>query len=78
MTLDPPTPEAFLDVLLRERRAWIVDVHRDGRRIERRWEAGNMSLSSNVVGNLRSRPRYRKGTWKRLGIQSLIVSIRKP
>ena len=57
ITLDPPSAEAFLDALLRGRRAWIVEVFRDGRRIERRWEARNMSLSSNVIGNLRSRPR---------------------
>ena len=76
--LDPPEPEAFLNALLRARGAWIVEVHRDGRRIERRWDAGNMSMSSNVIGNLRSRPRYRKGAWERLGIQSLLVSLKRP
>ena len=75
ITLDPPSSEAFLVALLRERRAWIVEVHRDGRKVERLWDAGNMSVSSNVIGNLRSRPRYRKQAWKRLGIQSLVVSI---
>ena len=35
-------------------------------------------LSSNVIGNLRSRPRYRRSAWKRLGIQSLVVSINRP
>ena len=29
ITLDPPRADAFLDALLRERRAWIVEVHRD-------------------------------------------------
>ena len=77
ITFDPPLPEAFKEALLRERRAWIAEVHRDGRRIEHRWEARNMSESSNVIGNLRSRPRYRKGAWQREGIQSLIVSIRR-
>ena len=77
ITFDPPLPEAFKEALLRERRAWIAEVHRDGRRTEHRWEVRNMSESSNVIGNLRSRPRYRKGAWQREGIQSLIVSIRR-
>ena len=38
---------------------------------------GNV-LSATREANIRSRPRYRKGTWKRLGIQFLIVSIRRP
>ena len=75
--LNPPMP-AFRDALLREREARIFEMHRDGRTIERRWDAGNMSESSNVVGNLRSRPRYRRGAWKRLGIQSLTVSVKQP
>lgn len=78
ITLDPPSPDAFKDALLGERRAWIVEVYRDGRRIPRPWEAGNMSESSSVIGNLRSRSRYRKGAWQRAGIQSLIVSVKRP
>ena len=78
ITLDPPSQEAFRQALLRTRGAWIVEVHGDGRRIERRWDARNMNESSNVIGNLRSRQRYRKGSWKHLGIQSLMVSVRRP
>ena len=74
----PPTVEAFKDALLRKREARIIEIHRDGRTTERRWNASNMSESSNVIGNLRSRPRYRKGVWKRLGIQSLTVSVKQP
>ena len=78
IALDPPSPEAFRDALLVARRAWIVEVHRDGRRIVQPWEARNISMSSNVIGNLRSRPRYRKDAWKRLGIESVLVSITRP
>ncbi len=77
ITLDPPMP-AFKEALLREREARIFEIHRDGRTTERRWTADSMSESSNVVGNLRSRPRYRRGAWKRLGIQSLTVSVKQP
>ena len=51
ITLDPPTGAAFKDALLREREARIFEIHRDGRTIELRWDARNMSESSNVVGN---------------------------
>ena len=78
ITLDPPTATAFKDALLRKREARIFEIHRDGRTIERRWNASNMSESSNAVGNLRSRPRYRRGAWKPLGIQSLTVSVKQP
>lgn len=78
ITLDPPAVAAFKDALLRKGEARILEIHRDGRTIERRWNATNMSESSNVLGNLRSRPRYRSGAWKPLGIQSLAVSVRQP
>ena len=78
ITLDPPTAEAFRDALLRKREARIFEFYRDGRTIERHWNANNMSESSNVLGNLRSRPQYRKGAWKGLGIQSLTVYVKEP
>ena len=76
--LDPSPEKVFLKELLGIKRAWIVEVYRDGRHEERPWDAPKMSASSNVVGNLRSRPRYRAGAWQRLGIVSLRVSIEKP
>ena len=78
ITLEPPTVEAFKDALLQKGEARILEIHRDGRTIERRWNASNMSETSNVLGNLRSRPRYRSGAWKPLGIQSLAVSVKQP
>lgn len=75
ITLEPPAVKAFKDALLRKGEARILEIHRDGQTIERRWNASNMSESSNVLGNLRSRPRYRSGAWKPLGIQSLTVSV---
>ena len=76
---NPPSPEgAFKVALLRTGRAWIVEVYRDGQRIEQPWDARRMSDSSSVIGNVRSKKNYRKNTWKRLGIQSLVVSVRRP
>ena len=48
ISLNPSQAESFRKVLLRERRAWIVETHRGGRQVVRRWEAGNMSAASNV------------------------------
>ena len=76
--LDPSPQTVFLKELLRTKRAWIVELHRDGGYEVRLWEATKMSASSSVVGNLRSRPRYRAGKWQRLGIASLRVSIEEP
>ncbi len=76
--LDPSPQTVFLKELLRTKRAWIVELHRDGGYKVRLWEATKMSASSSVVGNLRSRPRYRAGKWQRLGIVSLRVSIEEP
>ena len=78
IVLDPSPETAFKKALLRQRHAWIVEEYRDGRRSVRRWNAANMSESSGIIGNLRSRPQYRKGTWERAGLKSLIVSIREP
>lgn len=78
IVLDPTPESTFRTALLRQRHAWIVEVYRDGRREIRCWNAARMSESSGVLGNLRTRPRYRKGAWEPLGLKSLIVSIRNP
>ena len=78
IVLDPSPETAFRKALLRQRHAWIVEEYGDGRRSVRRWNAANMSESSGIIGNLRSRPQYRKGTWERAGLKSLMVSIREP
>ena len=76
--LDPEPEAVFLKALLRQRRAWITEIHRDGSRQVQPWKADNMAPTSGVIANVRSRPRYRKGLWEALGITSLVVSIRRP
>ena len=78
ITLDPPNSADFLDALLRTREAWIEVSYRDGRKEVRRWGASLMRPSSNVLGNLRSRPEFRTGTWQENGIASLRVSVERP
>ena len=76
--LDPVSTEAFKTALLRKKRAWIVEFHRNGQRIVRPWDAFKMSATSNVLNNLRSRPRYRSGNWQQHGIERIRVSIEMP
>ena len=78
ITLIPASPGAFKQALLRQKCAWIIEVYQDGREQTRRWNARNMSETSNVIGNLRSRADYRAGAWRRNGIVCLRVSIQRP
>ena len=75
--LDPPNSQDFLEALLLTKEAWIEELHADGRREVRRWDASRMGWSSNVIGNLRSRPRYRQGNWQ-LPLCALKVSAATP
>ena len=78
ITLDPPNSEDFLDALLRTKKAWIQVNYQDGRTEVQPWNAGNMSPTSNVIGNLRSRPEFRSNAWQKNGIASLRVTIQEP
>ena len=78
ITLDPENSADFLVALLRTKEAWIEVSYSDGSKELRRWDASQMRPSSNVIGNLRSRPDFRSGTWQENGITSLRVSIERP
>ena len=78
ITLDPEDDADFKAALLRTKEAWIEVSYSDGRKKVRRWDASRMRPSSNVIGNLRSRPEFRAGTWQNNGIVSLRVSIEHP
>ena len=78
ITLDPQNSSDFLDALLCTKEAWLEVSYSDGRKEVRRWDASLMSASSNVIGNLRSRPEFRSGAWQKNGISSLRVSVERP
>ena len=78
ITLDPENSADFLAALLRTKEAWIEVSYSDDSKELRRWDASLMRPSSNVIGNLRSRPEFRSGTWQENGISSLRVSIERP
>ena len=75
ITLEPANSEGFLSALLRTKKAWIEVRYKDGRKEVRPWNATQMKSTSNVCGNLRSRPEFRNRAWQENGIASLRVSI---
>ena len=78
ITLEPAGPANFLAALLLTKKAWIEEFYTDGHSEILPWNAPYMKPSSNVFGNLRSRPKYRQGTWQRNGIAGLRVTIDRP
>ena len=78
ITLEPRNSEDFLNALLKTKKAWIQVTYQDGRTEVQPWNAGNMSSTSNVIANLRSRAEFRSGAWQRNEIASVRVTIQEP
>lgn len=78
VSLEPPRPKDFLTALLKVRRAWLEVSYSDGRKEVRPWDAPHISPTSNVIGNIRSRPDFRAGNWQAKGISSVRATINRP
>ena len=77
ITLDPGDPDLFKQELLVTKLAEIVTTYKDGRIEEKIWNAANFKVSSNVFGNLRSRPEFRSGNWQDKDIVKVHVRIKR-
>jgi len=75
ITLIPSPAAAFRQRLLSTQRAMITTYYGDGRTEERVWNASRFRPDSNVMGNLRSRPEFRQGTWQASGIITVQVKV---
>lgn len=73
--LVPSDPATFKRELLRTRKARIKITYVNGREQVKSWNVSNFSSSSNVLGNLRSRPEFRRGKWQQLGIEKVTVEV---
>ena len=71
----PSDPVTFKADLLRKRKAQIKIRYVNGQEQIKTWNVSRFSASSNLVGNLRSRPEFRYGKWQQLGIVSVVVEI---
>jgi hypothetical protein len=75
--LTPSDPDEFKTLLLISRLAEIQTTYSDGRVQSKRWNASQFKQSSNVLGNLRSRPEYRAGNWQANHIVRVDVEVIK-
>jgi hypothetical protein len=75
ITLDPPGAVAFKHALLIAKEAEMSFVYADGRIEVHHWDASKFSETSNLFGNLRSRPELRQGEWQSRGIVKVHVRI---
>ena len=75
ISLEPAQSAEFKRRLLVSRSAQITTYYNDGRVEHRPWDASKLSETSNVMGNLRSRPEFRRGEWQRSGIVKVHVRV---
>lgn len=75
--LQPSTEADFKRRLLLTKIAYITIFYRNGTSKQKVWNAHRFKETSGVLGNLRSRPEFRKGEWQELGIEKVLVSIDK-
>ncbi|MDD4312226.1 MAG: hypothetical protein PHW41_07075, partial [Eubacteriales bacterium] len=73
--LKPAQQSDFKKLILQKKRANIITYYADGRVEKRIWEADKLSESSNILGNLRSRPEFRNGEWQKRGIIKVVCAI---
>jgi hypothetical protein len=72
---DPTPPDGFKARLLETKMARITIHYQDGRTEDRIWNAEHFKESANLLGNLRSRPYFRKGEWQRRKISWVSLKI---
>jgi hypothetical protein len=73
--LIPADRDEFKAALLKSRTAEIVTTYLNGEEKRRLWKASFLSESSNVIGNLRSRPEFRAGQWQANSITKVTVRV---
>lgn len=73
--LIPNDIEKFKKILLINKKATITTYYKDGTYIKKYWTAENMTSDSNILGNLRSRPEFRKENWQKLKIEKVVVEV---
>jgi len=73
--LIPNKNEVFLKTLLKTKRATITTFFKNGTKESKIWKAERMTASSDVIGNLRSRPEFRNGNWQKANIVKVVVEV---
>ncbi len=73
--LVPSDPVSFKREFLKSRIAEIEMAYCDGSTDVKPWRLKAFTDSSNVIGNLRSRPEFRKNNWQARGIRQITVRV---
>lgn len=73
--LVPADLAAFKEALLASQKASIEITYSNGTTKVKDWHADRFSGSSNVIGNLRSRPEFRRKNWQGSGIIRVTVRV---
>ena len=73
--LNPENEADFKRRLLLTKTAYITTFYKDGSKKEKVWNVNRLKESSNLIGNLRSRPEFRNGEWQKRKIEKVYVSI---
>ena len=73
--LIPNDNQLFLSVLLKTKKATITTFYKNGTKKSKIWNAERMTANSNVTGNLRSRPEFRKPNWQKANIVKVVVEV---
>lgn len=73
--LNPPDVDEFKRLLLISKEAYITTYYINDDPKTKLWNANRFTETSDVLGNLRSRPNFRNSSWKNQGIQRVYVSI---
>lgn len=73
--LNPKNEADFKRRLLLTKTAYITTFYKDGSKKEKVWNVNRLKESSNLIGNLRSRPEFRNGEWQKRKIEKVYVSI---
>ena len=75
IVLEPSDRKVFRSAFIRHGSARMSIHYENGRVEDKMWLRQDFGPTSNVIGNLRSRPNFRAGMWQQLGIKKVIVSV---
>ena len=73
--LYPEDADKFKELLLKHKTDLIKTFYNNKTPEIKEWITNEFSESSNVMGDLRSRPEFRQGNWQKLGITKVEVNI---
>jgi hypothetical protein len=75
ITLEPLGSENFREQLLESKKAEIKIIYSDGSSKTQLWNASKLLPTSNIMGNLRSRPKFKAGQHQANGIVAVHVKV---